>query len=198
MVLKKTLLLASQSPRRRAILNFWGIPFRAVPPHQINEKAFPGESPRHLVSRLALQKASRISRRFSNYFVLGADTVVVSKGKILGKPLDLREAFGMIQGLSIRPHFVHTGVALLGPKGKKIGIHVETSRMVFHALTRKVIETYVRSSEPYDKAGAYDIRGSAGKWVSQMNGDCFNVMGLPSQWLMTHLKAMGIIPLRRS
>jgi septum formation protein len=155
--------------------------------------ALQGEKPAQLVSRLALQKAEEVSRRFAQAIVIGADTVVVSRGNILGKPANGPEAFRMIQHLSGRSHTVTTGVALVGPGGMKRECLSETSRVGFRPLTRQEIRAYVQTPEPYDKAGAYDIRGQAGRWVDRLEGDYFNVMGLPVQWLLARLDRLGLI-----
>jgi septum formation protein len=155
--------------------------------------ALRGEKPAHLVRRLAFQKALEVSMRFPHALVIGADTVVVAQGSILGKPANGPEAFRTIQLLSGRSHAVTTGVALVGPGGMKKECHVDRSRVAFRALTRQEIKAYVQTPEPYDKAGAYDIRGQASRWVGRLEGEYFNVMGLPVQWLLTRLDRLGLI-----
>lgn len=173
------LLLASQSPRRKAIFSFWGISFRSEPARGIHEVALAGETPGQMVSRLANLKAREVSQRFSEFYIIGADTVVVAQGNILGKPKNRSQAFEMIKILSGRNHQVYTGVAMLGPRNKKLGVHIEVTQVSFRPLTDQEIEAYVQTPEPYDKAGGYDIRGQGGRWVDKLKGDYFNVMGLP-------------------
>lgn len=155
--------------------------------------ALRGETPQRLVRRLAVQKAAEVSKRFPGKFVIGADTVVWAQGMIFGKPANGPETVRMIKRLSEMSHFVYTGVALLGPGGEKLGSHVETSRVGFRSLTGQEIEAYAQSPEPYDKAGAYDIRGQAGRWIDKLKGDYFNVMGLPVHWLLPRLNRFGLI-----
>ncbi len=179
-----SLILASQSPRRKAILSFWAVPFRVIPSLDVDERSLPGESSEAMVGRLAFQKSLSVSRRFKKSFILGADTTVVLKGKAIGKPANPSEAEVMIREMSGRTHSVYTGLALLGPGGKKLGLHVEKSSVSFQRLSADRIRAYTSTREPYDKAGGYDIQGSASRWISCLEGDYFNVMGLPLHWLM--------------
>lgn len=132
-----------------------------------------------MVRRLALKKARSVSKRFPGNFVLGADTVVASRGRIFGKPKDQAEAARMLMGLQGRSHEVWTGVALLGPDGKLAGIHAEKTRVTFKAFSPNSISAYLKSREPYDKAGAYNIQGTGRAWVESWEGDYFNIVGLP-------------------
>jgi septum formation protein len=164
-----------------------------VPFHHVDEKTFPGESPQSMVRRLSFQKAHSVSQRFKGSFILGADTTVVLKGKVLGKPRNRSEAVEMIRELSGRTHLVYTGLAFLRPGGKGLGIHVEKSSVIFQGISGNRIREYTSTREPYDKAGGYDIQGVAGRWVSCLEGDYFNVMGLPLHWLMPLLTRNRLI-----
>ena len=177
--LRPALLLASQSPRRKEILKFIGVPFRVVKPLGVRENPRKNESPRALVLRLALAKAKSVSCRFPGHRVLGADTVVASRGKIFGKPKDRREAAKMLMALQNRPHEVWTGVALVGPEGNRPKASAEKTTVYFKPLSLAQVASYLNSKEPYDKAGGYNIQGTARAWVEKWEGDYFNVVGLP-------------------
>lgn len=185
-------LLASQSPRRRKILSLLSIPFKAVKPIGVDETPGMGESPRHLVERLALLKASTIALKHPRSLVLGADTVVVKNKKIYGKPKDRREARAMLLSLEGSGHAVYTGVALVW-KLKRVALsHVEVTRVSFRRLSSKEREAYLATAEPYDKAGGYAIQGTAFRWIKKWEGDYFNVMGLPIQWIVQQLSRLKI------
>lgn len=168
------------------------------PSKGIQETALPREKPKTLVQRLAFLKAMEVSRRFPKHFVVGADTVVVDQGIVLGKPKNRLEAFLMIKRLSGRSHVVLTGVSLVGPGGNKLTVHSEESRVSFRQLAVQEMKDYVETSEPYDKAGAYDIRGQAGHWVARLEGEYFNVMGLPVNRLLCHFNRFGLNRLGKS
>jgi septum formation protein len=178
------LILASQSPRRKKILTFLDIPFRVVKPKGVDETPFFGEPAPKLVKRLAFNKALAVSRQYPHFPVLAADTVVVKNGQIYGKPKDPREAFQMISSLQGTKHEVWTGTALVWKKQGIAENHAEKTTMVFKTLSSELIKKYVETKEPYDKAGAYDIQGSAAHWIKKWEGDYFNVMGLPIQWVV--------------
>src|SRR5665213_554333 len=173
-----TLILASQSPRRKKILEFLSIPFRVVKPQGVDETPFSAESAPELVKRLALNKANAVSKRYPHFPVLAADTVVVQRNKIYGKPKDRQEAFQMVTSLQGTKHEVWTGTALVWKKRGIVENHSEKTTMVFKTLSPEFIKKYVETREPYDKAGAYDIQGKAADWIKKWEGDYFNVMGL--------------------
>ncbi|HXL73743.1 MAG TPA: nucleoside triphosphate pyrophosphatase, partial [bacterium] len=144
-----------------------------------------------LVKRLALKKALAVSKQYPHLPVLAADTVVVQKGKIYGKPKDPREAFQMMASLQGRKHEVWTGTALVWKKQGIVEKHVEKTTMVFKKLNKVSIEEYIETKEPYDKAGAYDIQGKAAHWIKKWEGDYFNVMGLPVQWVVQQIRRIS-------
>jgi septum formation protein len=169
------LVLASQSPRRREILTAAGIEF-VVRPANVMEVRTPGESPDHYVRRVALDKALAVPRDHTEV-VLGADTEVVIDGEVLGKPKDASDAVRMLRLLAGREHDVLTGVCLVN-KERRI-VDSACTRVQFLPMTDREIADYVASGEPMDKAGGYAIQGLASKFISRIEGDYFNVVGLP-------------------
>ena len=180
----RKILLASRSPRRKAILRFAGVPFHVVEPRGVQETLRHGERPRRFVTRLAIEKATEVALRHPQALCLGADTVVVQGGKIFGKPKDRQEAARMLQALSGKAHEVWTGVALVGKGGKWVRSHAERTRVTFRALSPQEVLAYLKTREAYDKAGAYAIQGTARRWIKDWEGDYFNVMGLPVKWVV--------------
>lgn len=177
----KRLILASSSPRRRELLRNAGFVFEVVPSRV--EEFFSGDdNPAAVVERLALHKAEEAAQRSApadNVVVLGADTVVVVEGAVLGKPGSAEEAIAMLGQLSGRAHEVITGVALAAPGTARRAVAHEVTRVFFRSLTPQEIEAYVASGEPMDKAGAYAVQGQGSRFVTRVEGCYFNVMGLP-------------------
>lgn len=170
------IILASASPRRRELLTAAGIPFDVVVA-DVDERVSPGEHPEAYVRRVAKMKAAAVARDRPDALVLGADTTVVVDGDILAKPSDDEEAARMLRRLSGRDHHVLTGVAAMGPTGASEV--VADTRVWMRALTDAEILAYVRSGEPRDKAGAYAIQGLASRFISRIDGEYTNVVGLP-------------------
>ena len=168
------LVLASASPRRQQILQRAKIPF-SLRPADVDESGLERETPLDHVQRLAEAKARTVWRE--GEFVLGADTVVAADGVALGKPLDREDATRMLTLLSGRTHDVLTGICLL--ESDQCRVAVEQTNVRFRDLGQQEIETYVSSSEPLDKAGAYAIQGGAREFVERIEGCYFNVVGLP-------------------
>ena len=179
--LMKRLILASRSLRRQEVLRNAGFEFEVVP-SQVEEKNLSGETPAALVERLARLKAQDVATKLAprvDALVLGADTVVVVDGTLLGKPHSPQEAAAMLEKLSGKQHEVITGVALVEPGHPALAVAHEITLVFFRPLTRQEISDYVASSEPLDKAGAYAIQGRAGRFVTRVEGCYFNVVGLP-------------------
>lgn len=172
----ESLVLASQSPRRAEILRAVGWPFETFAV-EIDEAVRAGESPEHYVERLALGKAKAAACLKHAPLVLGADTTVVVEGEILGKPEDLDDARRMLRLLSGRWHDVLTGVALVSQKSERVA-H-ERTRVHFGAMTEDEIDWYAETGEPADKAGAYAVQGRAALFIEEIEGDYWNVVGLP-------------------
>jgi septum formation protein len=176
------LVLASASPRRQELLQNAGIPF-IMQASKISELPREGEAPQACAERLAREKALDVFRQRPQDFVLGADTIVIVDGQILGKPRDAGDAARMLRLLSGRTHQVITGVCLIGPdrKGRSSleETRSETTLVTMSELSDKDIQSYIATREPLDKAGAYAIQGIASRWISRIEGDYFNVVGLP-------------------
>lgn len=170
------LVLASRSPRRADLLTCAGYRFE-VAPADIDERRREGEAPRELVRRLAREKAAAVAPRHRGAVVLGADTLVVVDGAVLGKPDGAAGAVAMLHRLSGRAHEVLTGVALHAADGWRDG--VQSTRVVFRALSPDDVAWYVATGESADKAGAYSIQGRASRFVTRIEGSYTNVVGLP-------------------
>ena len=174
----RPLVLASASPRRAELLAALGVAFERRPV-SVDERPRPEETPHDACLRLALEKARSAFRSGEEALVLGADTVVVVDGTILGKPGDSRQAARMLRLLSGRTHRVLTAVALVrGPDGAEFA-GIEDTRVVFAPLGDAQIAGLVDSGEGADKAGAYGIQGLASLFIDRIEGDYFNVVGLP-------------------
>ena len=181
------LVLASASPRRQELLRNAGILFE-VCPADVPEIPMNGEPPVAFAERVAKEKALKIWRQRPGDLVLGADTIVVVDGEILGKPIDARDANRMLQLLSGREHEVTTAVCLIPPVKSDLGgdgnpqfvdIRSETTLVTMDAISTNDIAAYIATGEPMDKAGAYAIQGGAGSWIPRIRGDYSNVVGLP-------------------
>lgn len=169
------LILASASPRRRELLSIAGLQFR-VRSRPVEEARAPDESPEEYVKRLAKEKA-KAAWEGRDEIVLGADTTVVIDDHVLEKPRDAQDAWRMLRVLSGRAHVVITGICLRHAEGEIVD--AELTRVHFAGLSDREIDEYIASGEPMDKAGAYAIQGLASKFVDRIEGDYFNVMGLP-------------------
>ena len=183
------IILASQSPRRRELLSLVGIP-HDVRPADLDESVLPGEAPVAHAERLARSKAEAIARSEPGAIVIGADTIVVLDGDILGKPNDEADAAATLSRLSGRTHTVHTAVAV-ARNGRTVS-GVESVEVTFRPLTEEQIETYIATREPMDKAGAYGIQGYGAVIVERVHGDYFAVMGLALGRLVGLLEQVGV------
>ncbi|MDR0532274.1 MAG: Maf family protein [Oscillospiraceae bacterium] len=178
-------ILASGSPRRKELLALVGLPFGVCVP-KVAEIIAPDCPPEQCAEDLAAQKAAYVARQFPDDCVIGADTVVVAGGEILGKPKDAADAERMLRLLSGREHVVITGVCLrLGERERRFSQH---TLVRFYALGGEEIEAYVRTGEPMDKAGAYGIQGRGALLAEGITGDYFNVVGLPVALLARELR----------
>ncbi|UCH33195.1 MAG: septum formation inhibitor Maf [Armatimonadota bacterium] len=189
------IILASASPRREALLKQIGLPFRVEPSGVSEEKAQRPGDPASFVEQAALAKAEDVAARVRDGLVLGADTVVVVGGRVLGKPTSAAEAREMLASLSGVTHDVYTGLALVqvedGSVRRRRTAH-EATRVTFRRLSRDDIEGYVATGEPMDKAGAYGIQGRGAVLVERIEGCYSNVVGLPVARLVEMLRDFGI------
>ncbi|MFN5597868.1 Maf family protein [Gemmatimonas sp.] len=181
-------ILASQSPRRRELLNQIGIAHEVRPAH-VDETVRPNEAPVPHCERLARAKAHTLAVEHPDALVIGSDTIVVIDGAILGKPADGRDAIRMLQQLSGRTHTVHTAVAVA--HAGQTWAAVEAVEVSFRALTAEQIAAYVATGEPMDKAGAYGIQGAGAVLVDRIDGDYYAVMGLPLARLVRLVEDAG-------
>jgi septum formation protein len=181
--MNSSLILASASPRRRELLAQAGYPF-TVQPSSVPESRRPGEEAIRFATRLAREKAEEVFARQppsstdAPVMVLGADTVVVCDGEVMGKPVDTADAARMLLLLSGRTHHVVTGVAVVWGLGAA-EVAAELTQVTMRTLSPQEISDYVAGGEPMDKAGAYAIQGYAGRWIPRISGCYFNVVGLP-------------------
>jgi len=175
--LQKKLVLASGSPRRAEILERAGWPHEVIVAG-IDESLRPQEPPAAYVQRLARSKAEAVAQRLEEGLVLGADTTVVIEGQILGQPEDDADARRMLRLLNGKWHEVLTGVALVRVGGES-RVDYETTRVRFAEMSESEIDWYIATGEPFGKAGAYGIQAKAALFIEEIQGDYFNIMGLP-------------------
>jgi len=183
------LILASSSPRRQALLQQIGYSFSIHPSH-LQEPAFAGGDPARYACSLAAMKASEIAKRHPQSLVVGADTIVILGQTVLGKPADAVEARSMLSSLSNRSHQVITAYSI-----QLRGCDLETTRHVtttvhFRQLQAEEIKTYIRTSDPFDKAGAYGIQDYSSIFVDRITGCFYNVVGFPLADFHTILQAL--------
>lgn len=175
------LILASGSPRRAEILNAVGWEF-IKDVADIDETELPGETPEDYVQRLAREKAEAVAQKYKVATVLGADTTVVINHQIIGKPVDLADARRMLKLLSGNWHEVLTGVSIVkkeAEKSPKLIVDLERTRVKFAEMTDEEIEFLVEKGHPLDKAGAYAVQAQAALFIEGIEGDYWNVVGLP-------------------
>ncbi len=189
------LILASKSPRRRYLLNQAGLSFSVIPSN-IDEKSVPKSSPENYARLLAEAKASDISKKYPEKWVIGADTIVLINGSILGKPGSIAEARAMLKRLSGRTHKVLTGYCICCKNKKQHFSETKTTKVVFKKLTDEEIKWYTHTKEPFDKAGAYAIQGLGTFLVKSINGSYTNVVGLPVCEVIEFLLKQGVIDLK--
>ncbi len=186
------LILASKSPRRSELLRQIGIEFEVVPAG-VSEDFILGESPQEHVIRLAQTKAEDVSGNYPERWVVAADTVVCINDSVLGKPRDQREAMQMLRRLSGQEHWVWTGFAVSHLAKRKDGKGAVQTAVKMKELTPEEMEWYVRTEEPYDKAGGYAIQGLGSFMIESIRGSYTNVVGLPVCELVQMLQRLGAI-----
>lgn len=181
-------ILASASPRRREILKNAGIDFRVVAADidESTEKTAPHE----VVLDISKRKAEAVAKK-TDGIVIAADTVVALDGEILGKPKDDEDAFRMLRALSGREHEVYTGVCVI--RGDRCDSFYEKTKVFFRDMTDDIIKAYIETGEPRDKAGAYAIQGKCAAYITRIEGDYLNVVGLPLSRLCQLLEGNGYL-----
>lgn len=175
------IILASASPRRKELMELLKRPFTVVP-SEVDEKIEKIED----AASAALLKAKWVQERHPDAIVIGADTIVVNNQRILGKPKNIKEARAMVTGLTSHTHSVYTGIAVVHKDKKEVGL-IE-SKVTVYPMTNIEIDDYLESEDVLDAAGAYKIQGSFARFVKQIDGDYYNVVGLPVHWLYLALK----------
>jgi septum formation protein len=188
----KRIILASHSPRRRELLTALGIVFEVIGT-DLDESMTAGETVEEHVLRLAGQKAWAVSSRNPDALVLGADTVVVVDGAVLGKPADKEDAARMLGMLSGRTHEVLTGIAIIPPECQDAYAQVVRTAVVMRGLDPKEIAGYVATNEPMDKAGAYAVQGLASAFITRIEGSYPNVVGLPTAEVIGLMLTLGAV-----
>ena len=186
------IILASQSPRRRQLLEQIGLEDFDILVPDADESYDPALSPQEIVGSICRKKAeaARALAGDGDALLIAADTMVFLDGLRLGKPHSQEEAHAMLRALSGRTHHVCTGVTVC--RGERMDTRVETTGVAFRPLTDREIRCYIRTGEPMDKAGAYGVQGKAALFVSGIDGDYFNVMGLPLHLLGQMLEDFGV------
>ena len=189
--MKQKIVLASSSPRRKALLKKAGVRFTAVE-HKAGEGLRAGISPRRLVEMLAEKKARSVAKRMRDCVVIGADTLVVCNGKRLGKPKDAKHALGMLKRISGKRLGVYSGVAVVDSETGSMCVCSEKTIVVMKRMNEAEIRAYVRTGEPIGKAGAIAVQGKGAKYILRMQGSRSNVVGLPMACLRKGLGKFGV------
>lgn len=173
------IILASSSPRRKELLERYNLDLKIYKP-QVNETEAVGEEPIEMAMSLAFEKAYWVSNQFKNSeIIIGADTIVISDNKILGKPKDEKDAFRMLNLLSGKEHSVITGISIIKANSNIKIVDYEETKVKFRELSKEKIDRYINTQEPMDKAGSYGIQGYGEILVEKINGCYSNVVGLP-------------------
>ncbi len=187
---KLKFILASESKRRKDILNNLGLKFKAVPSGFLEDEAI--KDPFELVKRNSEGKANAVKKNHSNAIIIAADTVVFAENEILEKPRDIEDARRILNILSGSTHIVMTGICLFDARNNKSFFDVAKTEVKIEKLSEEVIEGYIKSQEGFGKAGAYAIQGLGSMFVKEIKGDYFNVVGLPVYLLRKMLFKIGI------
>lgn len=185
----KQLILASQSPRRKELLEKCEIPF-LTDPADIDETLKEGLSIPEQIEELSCRKASAVLRRHPDGIVIGSDTAVVIDGKILGKPKNEEDAYAMLNELQGNTHQVVTGLCIRSKK--RMYQNVTVSDVTFAPMSEEEIRKYIATGECMDKAGAYGIQGYGGRYITQIRGDFYSIMGLPLNLVYEEMKNLNL------
>lgn len=192
--MKYPIILASGSPRRKELLELIGAEFKIITSNK--EEIITSTNPEEVVKELSKMKAEDVAAGVEGpAIILGADTVVAHKGRILGKPKDREDAVNMITSFAGDDHYVYTGVCMIRKEADgsvKTVSFAEGTKVTVYPMTAQEIETYVDSGEPMDKAGAYAIQGLFAPYIKAISGDYYNIVGFPIAGIYQRLKAEGI------
>ena len=188
-------ILASASPRREDLLRSVGLMFKIIPAH-VDEAYLEGESPSAHVKRLSRNKAQTIAAQYPEALVLGADTIVVIDGLILGKPKNKKQAREMLTRLSNRTHTVFTGFTLILSDAGILKTKVVRSSVQFKEIAPDEMDWYIHCDEPYDKAGGYAVQGRGAYFIKAIRGSYTNVIGLPLCEVLEELKHLNAVHFR--
>jgi len=186
------LILASESPRRKSLLESAGITPVVVPPNVEEDRVTRSTAPGELVRFLARKKVLAVASRFPGDLVLGGDTIVFIDGTVLGKPKDENDARDMLRRISGRTHWVYTGVALYDPSSGAVLEDCDETAVTIREMDDQEIDWYVRTGEPMDKAGSYALQGIGGLFVTRVEGDFTGVVGLPLPKVYGLLRRAGV------
>ena len=189
----KPIILASTSPRRKELLEILGLPFEVVPSHVVENNSAKGIEFVDYVRALAIAKTEAVAQNYPDAVVIGADTIVSFEKELFPKPKDNEEAKSFLRKLSGKTHSVITGVAI--SVGGRTYSFENTTKVTFFELDDRIIDAYVASGDPLDKAGAYGIQSGGALFVKEIKGDYYSVMGLPISALATYLRSLGILSL---
>lgn len=187
----RRIILASQSKARRKLLKQIGLKFQVVK-SKVKESRRAGGSGADLVIKNALEKARDAAKGFNSGVVIGADTIVLAGGKIIGKPKNLKTAFSMLKLLSQKPQWVYTGIAIIDIDSGKEFCDYEKTKIYMYHLNEQQIRNYFRKVSPLNKAGSFDIQGLGSIFIKRIEGCFYNVVGLPLAKLSRLLKKAGV------
>jgi septum formation protein len=191
LIQNRKIVLASSSPRRKELLEKIGLTF-SIDPSDYDEKLPLDMNPEGIAKIISLQKALKVGQKYSDAIIIAADTFGFFRGRIIGKPANTHEAKSILKTLSGKSHRVITGYTILDTSNKQVTTHSIETRVYFKKLTPEEIDNYIKTGEPLDKAGAYGIQGLGSVIVNKIEGDYYNVMGLPLRALAESLKKFGI------
>lgn len=188
----KSIILASKSPRRKELMQLMPVAFEVFT-KEVEERIDEAKSPEENVKLLAEQKAYAVAKDYPERWVVGCDTIVVYEGNIMGKPKDEEDAVKMLKSLQGCVHQVYTGVSLRNIQQSIAESFTVESFVTMKALSDEEIAWYVKTGEPMDKAGAYGIQGYASNFIDKIEGDYFNIVGLPVSTLYIYLKKYELL-----
>ncbi len=186
-------ILASKSPRRKEILEMVGIKFDVIS-SDLEESYFNNEGPRHLVKRLSRNKVFKVAKSLSEKretLIIGADTIVLFNGEILGQPKEYKDAKRMLSLLQGKKHRVFTGISVL-KEGSEIVSDFSKSVVEFYPMSEEEIDWYISTKEPFDKAGSYGVQGIGAFFIKKINGSYHNVMGFPIDLFYKLIKRLNV------